>query len=82
MSVSGREREETVPKLTIIGLVAVVLALPISASAGQQRHRHACSSLSEMVACGKQGVRGNRAQFVAALTRPVKDEAFLSRLAH
>jgi hypothetical protein len=69
-------------KLTIIGLVAAVLGMPVSASAGHVRHRDACSSLSEMVSCGKQGVKGNRAQFVAAITRPVEGSAFLWQLAH
>jgi hypothetical protein len=30
----------------------------------------------------KHGVKGNRAQFVAAVTRPVEHDAFLSQLAH
>lgn len=59
-------------KVAIIGLVAALLSVPISASAGDVRHRYMCSSFSEMVACGKHGVNGNRAQFVAAITRPVE----------
>ena len=68
-------------KLMIIGFVAAALGMPIAASAGQAQHS-ACSSLSEKVACGKQGVKGNRAQFVAATTRPSANHAFLWQLAH
>jgi hypothetical protein len=68
-------------KLAIIGLVAV-LGLPVSVSAGHLRHRPSCVSVSEMVSCGKQGVKGNRAQFVAAITRPVENTAFLRQLPH
>jgi hypothetical protein len=70
-----------VSKLMIIGFVAAALSMPIAASAGHPRHQ-GCSSASEMVACGKQGVKGNRAQFVAAITRPVGNNAFLWQLAH
>jgi hypothetical protein len=73
---------KTMSKLAIMGLVAAVLGMPVSASAGHVRHRHVCSSLSEMVSCGKQGVKGNRAQFMAAVTWPVEHQAFLSQLAH
>ena len=59
-------------KLAIIGFVAAVLSVPFSASAGDIRHRYTCSSFSEMVACGKHGMHGNRAQFVAAITRPIE----------
>jgi hypothetical protein len=69
-------------KLAIIGLVVTVLGLPVSASAGHLRHRSSCVSVSEMASCGKQGVRGNRAQFVAAITRPVENTAFLRQLPH
>jgi hypothetical protein len=69
-------------KLAIIGLVVAVLGMPISASAGHLRHTHSCVSLSEVVSCGKQGVKGNRAQFVAAIARPVENSAFLHQLAH
>ena len=68
-------------KLMIIGFVAAALSLPIAASAGHARHQ-GCSSASEMVACGKQGVKGNRAQFVAATTRPIGQRAFLWQLPH
>jgi len=69
-------------KLTIVGLFVAVLGLPVSASAGHPRHGPACVSVSEMVSCGKQGVKGNRAQFVAAITRPVENTTFLRQLAH
>jgi hypothetical protein len=69
-------------KLAIIGLVVAVLGLPISASADRTQHRAACVSISEMVPCGKLGVRGDRAQFMAAVTRPVEHRAFLWQLAH
>ena len=65
-------------KLALIGLVIAALGVPASATAVHERHSHACQSLSEMVSCGKHGVRGNRAQFVAAISRPV-DNAFLCR---
>jgi hypothetical protein len=38
--------------------------------------------VSEMASCGKRGVRGNRAQFVGAITRPAGNRPFLSQLAH
>jgi hypothetical protein len=69
-------------KLVIIGLAVAVLGTPITASAGHLRHSAACGSLSEMVSCGKQGVKGSRAQFVAATTRPVGKHPFLWQLAH
>jgi hypothetical protein len=61
----------------------------ISASAGHAP-LHSCSivspqrsgGISEMASCGKWGVRGNRAQFVRATTRPVENRYFLSQLAH
>ena len=75
-------------KLALIGVVAVALVAPISASAGHTRH--SCSfispqrsgGVSEMAACGKSGVKGNRAQFVWAITRPAENPAFLSQLTH
>jgi hypothetical protein len=70
-------------KLAIVGLAAAVLGMPISASASHLRHSHSCVSYSEMVSCGKQGVKGNRAQFVAAITRPVGGTTpFLWELPH
>jgi hypothetical protein len=69
-------------KLAISGIVVAVLGLPVSASAGHLRHPSSCVSVSEMVACGKHGVKGNRAQFVAAITRPVGKHPFLWQLAH
>jgi hypothetical protein len=69
-------------KLAIIGLVTAVLGLPVSASGGHVRHHYVCSSRSEMVSCVSQGVKGNRTQFVAALTRPAEHRAFLTQLAH
>jgi len=38
--------------------------------------------ISEMAPCARWGLRGNRAQFVRAITRPVGNRAFLSQLAH
>jgi hypothetical protein len=80
----------TTVKVGLIGVVvaAACIAAPISASAGDETH--ACSlispqrggGISEMAACGKWGVRGDRVQFVEAINRPVEDRNFLSRLAH
>jgi len=81
MSATGREGREIMSKLALIGLVIAALGVPASAAAVHGRHSHACQSLSEMVSCGKHGVRGNRAQFVAAISRPV-DNAFLWQLPH
>jgi hypothetical protein len=67
-------------KPAIIGLAVALLGIPVSASAGQVRHTYSC--YSEMVSCGKQGVKGNRAQFVAAITQPVEKHPFLWQLAH
>jgi len=47
-------------------------------SAWQKRQ----GGISEMVSCGKQGLKGNREQFVKAVTRPVEKRAFLWQLAH
>jgi hypothetical protein len=76
-------------KLLLIGVVIAGLAAPISASARQAR-LPSCSivspqrsgGISEMASCGKWGVRGDRAQFVRAITRPVENRNFLSQLAH
>jgi hypothetical protein len=69
-------------KFAVIAAVIAALGTPISASAGHVRHSHSCVSLSEMASCGKQGVKGNRVQFVAAITRPVDDSYFLWQLPH
>lgn len=76
------ERRRVMSKFALIAAVIAALGVPFSASAGHLRHSHPCVSLSEMVSCGKQGVKGNRAQFVAATTRPVEDSYFLRQLAH
>jgi hypothetical protein len=76
-------------RFPLVGLVVAAVVAPISASAGHAS-RAACSSaspqrsggISEMVACGNSGVRGNRAEFVSAISRPVVKPAFLSQLAH
>ena len=75
-------------KLALIGVVVAGFVAPISAAA---RHAsHSCSlispqrsgGISEMSSCGNSGVKGNRAEFVAAITRPIANRAFLSQLAH
>jgi hypothetical protein len=76
-------------KLVLVGVVAAGLGAPISAFAGHAR-LHSCpivspqrsGGISEMASCGKWGVRGDRAQFVVAITRPVENRNFLSQLAH
>jgi hypothetical protein len=75
-------------ELIIVGLLVASVVAPISASAGHAPR--ACSTaspqrscgISEMVSCGKSGVRGNRAEFVSAISRPVVKPAFLSQLGH
>jgi len=80
-------------KLVTIG--ALVAALSASASAaghGVRAHHdlNSCSfispqrsgGISEMASCGRSGVRGNRAEFMRAITRPVGNRPFLSQLAH
>jgi len=69
-------------KLVIIAFVVTLFDAPISASAGDLRHSHPCVSLAEMVSCGTQGVKGNRAQFVSAITRRVESNTFLEQLPH
>jgi hypothetical protein len=74
--------------LALIGVVVAGLVAPISASAGRATNPCPPSSprrsggISEMVSCGERGVRGNRAQFVSAITRPAGDRPFLSQLQH
>jgi hypothetical protein len=76
-------------KLALLGVAIAGLVALISASAGHAR-LHSCSivspqrngGISEMASCGKWGVRGNRAQFVKAITRPVENRNFLSQLVH
>jgi len=75
-------------KLSLVGVVVAGLVAPISSSAGHAANQ--CSyisprrsgGISEMAACGTSGVRGDRAQFVKAITRPAGNRPFLSQLAH
>ena len=75
-------------KLALIGVVIAGLVAPISAAG--RRAQHSCSlispqrsgGISEMASCGNSGVKGNRAEFVAAITRPAANRPFLSQLAH
>jgi hypothetical protein len=75
-------------KLALSAVVVAGLIAPISASAEHAPHScpHASpqrsGGISEMAACGKSGVKGNRVQFVRAINRPVENRYFLSRLAH
>jgi hypothetical protein len=75
-------------KFAVIGVVVGGLVAPISASAGNGPHScsfispHRTGGISEMATCGKWGVRGNRTQFVRAITRSAGDPPFLSQLAH
>lgn len=81
----GFQRRQT-PRITVkaavIGVAVTALVAPISAS-GRDTHRCSVSpqrsgGISEMAPCGTLGERGNRGQFVTAITRA----GFLSRLAH
>jgi hypothetical protein len=76
-------------KLALSAVVVAGLIAPISAFADEHAP-HSCphaspqrsGGISEMAACGKSGVRGNRVQFVKAINQPVENRYFLSRLAH
>ena len=75
-------------KLPLVGVVVAGFVAPISAPAGHALYSCPLVSpqrgggMSEMAACGMSGVKGNRVQFVKAISRPVEDRNFLSRLAH
>jgi hypothetical protein len=80
-------------KLALITIVVAGLGVSAPASTGLVRsHAGACSTgsawekrqggISEIVSCGRQGVKGNREQFVKAITRPVERRTFLRQLAH
>lgn len=77
-------------KLVTIGALVGALTASASAAGHGVRALNSCSSISpqrsggisEMASCGSQGIRGNRAQFVKAIKRPVGNRAFLSQLAH
>jgi hypothetical protein len=64
-------------KLALIGVVVACLVAPISAPAG---HVSSCplaspkrsGGISEMASCGNAGLKGNRAEFVKAINRPVE----------
>ena len=70
------------------GLETALDAAPIFTSAGHVAQTCSIISpqrtggISEIAPCGMSGVRGDRAQFVRAITQPVENRYFLSRLAH
>jgi hypothetical protein len=74
--------------ITAMALTLTTAAVPQASATGHAPHSCAFLSpqrsggISEMAACGKSGVRGNRAEFVGAITRPVENGAFLSQLPH
>ena len=85
----GRNAPEITVTLAFVGVIAVVVALVAAISASAGRATHPCSfspkrsgGISEMAPCGTMGLRGNRKQFVAAITRPVANQYFLARLPH
>jgi hypothetical protein len=70
------------------GVETAVRSTPISMSIGHVTHscsfisRQRTGGISEMASCGKSGVRGNREQFVRAITRHIENRYFLSQLPH
>ena len=87
-SPQSKAKRLTIITRLLLAMLAAGLAVPISASAGHGPY--SCSlgapqrsgGISEMAACGSSGVRGDRAQFVRAITRPIENRYFLSRLPH